>query len=427
MGEPRFLFLSEPSGRSSFPKRFWFGLVAMVAAEILMFAGIEPFHTYFTPIIWVSFILFVDGWTHARSSRSLISERPSIWPILLPASVVWWLLFEFYNCYLENWHYIGMPTIPIRYPGYVVSFATIFPGIFCTAELLLTFPFFREWRGRKHSVTSRGLLISFVLGLIAVAFPLFVPNREVRHYLFAPVWVGYIFMVEPVLYSCGSFSLFRAWEKGRLGVVATYLSAGVVCGLLWEFWNYWAGAKWLYTVPVSQTIRYFEMPALGFLGFIPFAWECYALFSLTLVLFACLNAVRRWIEPRRTGLAWGFVLLIAVLLFAGYLSQPRKFFRIDALDWQRIVSCPVPPDSGLSELDSLLSELENLSAPQAAERLSEFEFLPGNHTWADLHQFSDLLRHPEDEIRHAAHSLLRSYSVKSRFCWAGLQEVDESR
>ncbi len=396
----------------------------MIAAETGMFLQIEPFHTYFTPIIWVSFISFIDGWTHARSGRSLWSERKSVWPILLPASVVWWLLFEFYNCYLENWHYIGMPTIPIRYPGYIVSFATIFPGILCTAEFLLTFSFFREWQGREHPIGPRGLWISFVLGLIAVAFPLFVSSREVRHYLFAPVWVGYIFLIEPVLYSCGSFSLFRAWEKGRIGVVATYLTAGVICGALWEFWNYWAGAKWLYTVPVSQTVRYFEMPALGFLGFIPFAWECYALFSFTLVLFVGLRRINQWIAPRDAHFAWAVVLLIVAVLFSAYLTQDRKFFRLGALESHRIASCPVTPDAGSSELGLLLSEMERVPPSQAAEKLSRFEFLPGNHTWADLHEFSRLLRHPNKDIRRAAHSLLRSRSVVSRFGWAGLQEVD---
>ena len=28
------------------------------------------------------------------------------------------------------------------------------------------------------------------------------------------------------------------------------LAAGLICGLLWEFWNYWGGAKWIYNVPI---------------------------------------------------------------------------------------------------------------------------------------------------------------------------------
>ncbi|MGZ5435395.1 MAG: hypothetical protein ACXW3F_04990, partial [Pyrinomonadaceae bacterium] len=56
------------------------------------------------------------------------------------------------------------------------------------------------------------------------------------------------------------------------------LSAGLVCGFLWEFWNYWALSKWTYTVPYFGDIKIFEMPVLGYLGFPPFAIECWAMY-----------------------------------------------------------------------------------------------------------------------------------------------------
>ena len=54
--------------------------------------------------------------------------------------------------------------------------------------------------------------------------------------------------------------------------------AGGACGLLWEFWNYWAATKWTYTVPYLGGVKLFEMPVLGFLGFPPFAVECWAMY-----------------------------------------------------------------------------------------------------------------------------------------------------
>jgi hypothetical protein len=75
------------------------------------------------------------------------------------------------------------------------------------------------------------------------------------------------------------------------------LLAGLVCGGLWEFWNFWAYTKWLYTVPFFEDVKWFEMPPLGFLGFPPFAVECYVLVNL-------LNAVRRgrtWEAPAQAG------------------------------------------------------------------------------------------------------------------------------
>jgi hypothetical protein len=57
-----------------------------------------------------------------------------------------------------------------------------------------------------------------------------------------------------------------------------FLAAGFICGWLWEFWNYWAAAKWHYTFPMFQGIKIFEMPVPGYLGFLPFALECFTMY-----------------------------------------------------------------------------------------------------------------------------------------------------
>jgi hypothetical protein len=56
------------------------------------------------------------------------------------------------------------------------------------------------------------------------------------------------------------------------------LTSGALCGVLWEFWNYWALTRWTYSVPYVSHLKVFEMPALGYLGFPPFALECYAMY-----------------------------------------------------------------------------------------------------------------------------------------------------
>jgi hypothetical protein len=48
--------------------------------------------------------------------------------------------------------------------------------------------------------------------------------------------------------------------------------------VLWEFFNYWAIAKWTYTVPYFGNVKIFEMPVLGYLGFPPFAVECWVFY-----------------------------------------------------------------------------------------------------------------------------------------------------
>ena len=48
--------------------------------------------------------------------------------------------------------------------------------------------------------------------------------------------------------------------------------------MLWEFWNYWARAKWHYTVPIMENLKIFEMPVPGYLGFPAFALECFTMY-----------------------------------------------------------------------------------------------------------------------------------------------------
>ena len=56
------------------------------------------------------------------------------------------------------------------------------------------------------------------------------------------------------------------------------LSAGALfCGFFWEMWNYYSYPKWKYHTPGAEFLHVFEMPLLGYIGYLPFAWELYAL------------------------------------------------------------------------------------------------------------------------------------------------------
>jgi len=60
----------------------------------------------------------------------------------------------------------------------------------------------------------------------------------------------------------------------------------VLCGVLWEFWNYWSRAKWHYTVPIMENLKIFEMPVPGYLGFPAFAFECFTMYVFVRTIFA---------------------------------------------------------------------------------------------------------------------------------------------
>ena len=116
----------------------------------------------------------------------------------------------------------------------------------------------------------------------------------IGQYLFAPVWVGFILLLDPLNYAWGGRSLLRDWEKGDTSLFWSFMAAGFVCGVFWEFWNYWAAARWLYIFPILQGWKIFEMPLPGFLGFPAFAVECF-------VMFESLKVLARAILPERSG------------------------------------------------------------------------------------------------------------------------------
>jgi len=91
------------------------------------------------------------------------------------------------------------------------------------------------------------------------------------------VWLGFVFLLDPLNHRLGAPSLLGDWQRGSHRRLFSLLCAGFVCGFLWECWNYWAGAKWIYTVPFVGHLKIFEMPLLGFFGFPPFAVECFVI------------------------------------------------------------------------------------------------------------------------------------------------------
>jgi hypothetical protein len=114
------------------------------------------------------------------------------------------------------------------------------------------------------------------IGCGCAALPLFV----ISAWLVPLVWLGLILMLDPINALRGNPSIAGDIIRGNYQRLLALLASGGLCGLLWEFWNYWALTKWTYTVPYFGSVKMFEMPVLGYLGFPPFAVECWAMYVL---------------------------------------------------------------------------------------------------------------------------------------------------
>jgi hypothetical protein len=74
------------------------------------------------------------------------------------------------------------------------------------------------------------------------------------------------------------WSLLADIERGEWGRIARLMAAGLLIGGIWEGYNSVARGKWIYTVPLLEDVKWFEMPPLGFVGFPFFALEAWAMY-----------------------------------------------------------------------------------------------------------------------------------------------------
>ena len=262
-----------------FPWFGWVGLMGLLAGHIGVGLGVFPVTVLFYCIVWWSYILIVDALVWWCRGDSLLRSRPREFAVLAFWSIALWNVFEALNFRLQDWFYVNVPTGPLY--GALLSvfaYSTVLPGILETYDLLHAWHVGEQLHARPWRIGPATLFGSLALGVAMLATPILWPN-----YAFPLVWGFAVFLGEPICYRSPFMrarSLLGHLERGDPRLLVRLLLAGLICGGLWEFWNGWAHTKWLYTVPLFEDTKWFEMPPLGFLGFPPFAIECYVLVNL---------------------------------------------------------------------------------------------------------------------------------------------------
>lgn len=281
----------------SYPFYFYTGIVLIAFMQLCILFHVSHVTIWATPTLWTGLILLTDG-ILAKNNRSLIKNR-TIVKLSLLSFLCWWM-FEWFNIFLSNWHYQGLiQSLPIRYFGYIWSFSTIFPGVLLVYAIIATI--LPKLFFKPIHITSSFLVVSFIIGLFfifipIVPFSMYYTNRAADPDLFfwltwaanthyseftaGFTWLGFIFLLEPVNYLLNRPSIYADLIVGKYTRLVSLLAAGLLCGYLWEFWNYWAATKWIYTVPILPSLKLFEMPIPGYIGFLAFAWEIYAVTAL---------------------------------------------------------------------------------------------------------------------------------------------------
>jgi hypothetical protein len=260
-------------GKHRFPFWGWLGLLSMAAGWLGAWSELTPAEWRrhaFTPL-WLGYVLAMDAVVRRRAGHSLLTDRPRWFVALFPTSAAFWWLFEHLNQFVHNWHYTGIqPSGDWAYflQG-TLPFSTVLPAIATTCMWLRGFPRLEALRLPPVRAHPRLAWVALGGGTIGLAAMAAWPEA-----LFPLLWVGPLLLMCSLQYLLSGETLLAPLSRGDWRPLLQPALAALACGLLWEFWNYWSLAKWHYSIPHVQRFQLFEMPLLGYAGYLPFGVTC---------------------------------------------------------------------------------------------------------------------------------------------------------
>lgn len=294
-----------PSKRVGFPIWFWLGLVSWGGVAVLLWTKATGpawlLHWSDMPLFW-GFALMIDGWVYVRQEgRSLISRVPQEVMGIGVSSVMGWMLFEYLNFFVEdNWFYPKGDIIDreefLLYAAVISS--GLLPLAFEWYSLFKTIPALRERfsLGPKivlpEWIKTTALWLSVVLLVLAGLFPA---------QLFFTLWLTPAILLATVLDKIGVWTPLRPIGQGNWTPALLIALSYLIEGFFIEGQNYFsathganreilytmAPAYWQYNLPYVNAYHLFEMPLIGYSGYLPFGVYCW----LWWIAFATLQGI----------------------------------------------------------------------------------------------------------------------------------------
>ena len=285
-----FKFRTIPRQRSEirrFPWWGWLGLVWLMSAWILAwnrFPWFEHWQEFtFTPL-WLAYVIVINALTYQRTGRCMMLNQTIRFILLFPLSAVFWWSFEYLNRFVENWYYAGSSDFgPWEYFFFgTLPFSTVLPAVLGTAEWLRSFSrlssgldiFLRT--GAKHQTALAWLILG--IGCAGLSVISVWPD-----YLYPLVWIAPLLLITGLQgITNHETPLLTTLTTGNWQTIWILALAALVCGFFWEMWNFNSQAHWVYAVPYVQSLHLFEMPLLGYAGYLPFGITCGAIASFVM-------------------------------------------------------------------------------------------------------------------------------------------------
>jgi hypothetical protein len=197
------------------PRRLWPALALHGWAGVLLIALAWPLnwglpglrtHLLFFPL-WLGYALLVDALVLRRRDTSILTRSPKGFALLFVCSAPAWWLFEAFNLRTQNWEYLGGDRLgPLTYFLLTsLSFSTVMPAVFETAELVRSVGWIRRLSGGPRMRPTLPVLLAMLgVGLVMVVLSMIRPEH-----FYPLVWGSVFFLAEPINAWRGRPSLLR--------------------------------------------------------------------------------------------------------------------------------------------------------------------------------------------------------------------------
>ncbi len=231
--------------------------------------------------LWLGYCLTIDALTFRRKGDSLLKRNGLNYFFLFLFSIPVWWFFELYNMRMQNWIYDGRQyfTDLQFFILASISFAVVIPAVFGTAEFVRTF-YKKEKQEPKQKIRNSTVKVVFVLGLVFLSAVLIFPK-----YFYYLIWISLFFIFDPINYWLGNKNLLTFFSNKNYVLIKALSIGSLICGFFWEMWNYFSYPKWIYHLPFVNFLHVFEMPLLGYIGYIPFSFELFAIYQMMAGIF----------------------------------------------------------------------------------------------------------------------------------------------
>ena len=225
--------------------------------------------------LWAAYLIVSNAVAQRCTGRAPAVAATARYLALFAASSVFWWSFEYLNRFARNWRYVGINEFGAIAYGVLatLAFATVLPAFFATYEAILS------WT-RLDRALSNWMPIRFPSPRLAAVAAIALSAAGLGglglwpDLLFPLVWVSPVLVVSGIQTLRDRPHVLSGIARGDWRRPVAAAAAALVCGFFWEMWNVESLAKWQYDIPHVGAFHIFEMPILGYAGYLPFGFMC---------------------------------------------------------------------------------------------------------------------------------------------------------